>query len=651
MNKNTIIGFVVIGVIMFGFSWYQSSQYKEQMQQEAQAASEQTIEMTEEALIASMEAEIAQEQEKAESVETEQPETVAVTVQELTLPYKDEQLNAAYDNLQLNADLYPQFDTLSNDVVEIVFTTKGAQPYSVRLKNYTAYNPEDPDKPKDLMFVRPNHSHYNVSLELAAAVSGTKDILNTKDFYFQLDKEQSTDSLIVMTLPYEGGCIQQKYWIAEGSYMLKNEMSFIGMDKLVDDITDTYATDWQVFVPRLEKGYKNEKQYSKLDYCFPGEDEIEEIAKGTDEHARVNSRVEWFAFQQQFFSAIMTPEKPFSSADFTVNYYSDQEYLKDGNLMVCTAKLKSTFDKGTDTVVIANNFYIGPNDYKTLKGYGKNYEQIIPLGGWMVSWFNKLVIIPVFDFLGKFISNYGIVILLLTLLIKLLLSPLTIKSYKSSAKMQVLKPEIDKLNEKYPKKEDAMKKQQAMMNLYQKAGVSPMGGCLPMLLQMPILFAMFRFFPASIELRQQSFLWADDLSAYDSIIEFGTSIPLLGDHISLFALLMAASMFLYSKMSSAQMGDGGMAGMKFFSLYLMPIMMFFICNSLSSALSYYYLLSNLVTMVMTWYIRKYVVTEDKVRAAMAAAAAKPRQKSKWQLRLEEAQRMQEQMQKQKNQRR
>ena len=269
----------------------------------------------------------------------------------------------------------------------------------------------------------------------------------------------------------------------------------------------------------------------------------------------------------------------------------------------------------------------------------------------MVSWFNKLVIIPVFDFLGKFISNYGIVILLLTLLIKLLLSPLTIKSYKSSAKMQVLKPEIDKLNEKYPKKEDAMKKQQAMMNLYQKAGVSPMGGCLPMLLQMPILFAMFRFFPASIELRQQSFLWADDLSAYDSIIEFGTSIPLLGDHISLFALLMAASMFLYSKMSSAQMGDGGMAGMKFFSLYLMPIMMFFICNSLSSALSYYYLLSNLVTMVMTWYIRKYVVTEDKVRAAMAAAAAKPRQKSKWQLRLEEAQRMQEQMQKQKNQRR
>ena len=315
--------------------------------------------------------------------------------------------------------------------------------------------------------------------------------------------------------------------------------------------------------------------------------------------------------------------------------------------MVCNAKLNSSFEIGTENLVVTNDFYFGPNDYKTLKSYDRNYETIVPLGGWMVSWFNRWVIIPVFDFLGGFIDSYGIIILLLTLLVKLLLSPLTIKSYKSTAKMQVLKPEINKLNEKYPNKEDAMKKQQAMMNLYQKAGVSPMGGCIPMLLQMPILFAMFRFFPSSIELRQQSFLWADDLSSYDSIIEFSNGIPLLGDHISLFALLMALSMFFYTKMSSAQMADGGMPGMKFMSLYLMPIMMFFICNSLSSALSYYYLLSNLVTMLMTWYIRKYVVTEDKVRAAMAAAAAKPRQKSKWQMRLEEAQKMQEQMQKNK----
>ena len=297
-------------------------------------------------------------------------------------------------------------------------------------------------------------------------------------------------------------------------------------------------------------------------------------------------------------------------------------------------------------VTLPYEIYFGPNDYRTLKSFDNKYEKIVPLGGWMVAWFNRLVIIPCFDLLGRFISNYGLVILIMTILIKLLISPLTIKSYKSTAKMQVIKPEIDKLNAKYPNEKDAMKKQQAMMELYQKAGISPMGGCLPMLLQMPILFAMFRFFPASIELRQQKFLWADDLSAYDSIWDFGVNVPLLGDHLSLFALLMALTMFFYSKMSSSQMSDDpNMAGMKFMSVWMMPIMMFFICNNLSSALSYYYLLSNIITMVMTWYIRKYVVTEEKVRNDMMLAASKPKQKSKWQQRLEEAQRMQEQMQK------
>ena len=319
----------------------------------------------------------------------------------------------------------------------------------------------------------------------------------------------------------------------------------------------------------------------------------------------------------------------------------------DGKLMACSAKLRSDFQAGSDNIVLPYEFYFGPNDYKTLKKYDQKYEKIIPLGGWLVAWFSRLIIIPTFDFLGRFLTNYGLIILLMTLFIKLLISPLTIKSYKSSAKMQVIKPEMDKINAKYPNEKDAMKKQQATMDLYQKAGISPMGGCLPMLLQMPILFAMFRFFPASIELRQQKFLWADDLSAYDSIWDFGVNIPLLGDHLSLFALLMAVTMFFYSKMTSGQMSDDpNMAGMKFMSVWLMPIMMFFICNNLSAALSYYYLLSNIITMIMTWYIRKYVVTEDKVRAEMVLNANKPKKKSTWQQRLEEAQKMQEQMQKQ-----
>jgi len=421
------------------------------------------------------------------------------------------------------------------------------------------------------------------------------------------------------------------------------------MEELIPRNVSMLDIDWSVVIPRLEKGYKNEKQYSKLDYYFEGDKKPEEMGRGRDADERIDTRFKWFAFQQQFFSAIMTSGTEFASADLDVKYYAEDDPSR--NLMACNAKLRSDFQAGANEIVLPYDFYFGPNDYRTLKEYDMKYEKIIPLGGWLVGWFSRLVIIPCFDLLGKFISNYGLVILLMTLIIKLLISPLTIKSYKSSAKMQVIKPEIDKLNEKYPNEKDAMKKQQAMMDLYQKAGISPMGGCLPMLLQMPILFAMFRFFPASIELRQQKFLWADDLSAYDSIWDFGTNVPLLGDHLSLFALLMAVTMFVYSKMTSAQMSDDpNMAGMKFMSVWLMPIMMFFICNNLSAALSYYYLLSNIITMIMTWYIRKFVVTEEKVRADMMLNSNKPKKKSKWQQRLEEAQKMQEQMQKQQKRR-
>ena len=524
-----------------------------------------------------------------------------------------------------------EFHKLSNDKVELEFTTKGAQLYSVKINDYKAYDSTD------LYLIKPNGSQMGIGVYAG-------ENINTKDFVFNV--AERTDSSIVMRLPFAGGgYIQQKYWLTEGSYMMQNELSFVGMDGIIPRNVSSIDIDWSVIIPRLEKGYKNEKQYSKLDYYFAGDKKPEEIARGKNQAKRVDAKFEWFAFQQQFFSAIMTAGEEFASADFDVRYYNEDD--PSHNLMACSARLRSEIQMGTDDVVLPYQFYLGPNDYRTLKSYDRKYEKIIPLGGWLVNWFSRLIIIPCFDFLGRFISNYGLVILLMTLLIKLLISPLTIKSYKSTAKMQVIKPEIDKLNEKYPNEKDAMKKQQAMMDLYQKAGISPMGGCLPMLLQMPILFAMFRFFPASIELRQQKFLWADDLSAYDSIVDFGFNIPLLGDHLSLFALLMAVTMFIYSKMTSGQMSnDPNMAGMKFMSVWLMPIMMFFICNNLSAALSYYYLLSNIITMGMTWYIRKFVVTEDKVRAEMMVKAKQPKKKSKWQQRLEEAQKMQEAMRKQ-----
>ena len=610
MNKNTIIGFLLIGVIMFGFTWYQSRQYQEQMEAQAQLDSIARVEQ--------MAAMAMDSIKKAQGIVEETDVKVAV------IPaYKDTMLTSAR---MAESSIY----RLANDKMEIEFTTRGAQPYSVKLNDYMSYDSTA------LYLIRPEMSRYDIRLYAG-------ENINTKDFNFEV--VEHSDSVLVMRLPFSnGGYIQQRYALSAGSYSLYNELSLVGMDGIVPRNVSMLDIDWNVVIPRLEKGYRYEKQYSMLDYYFTGDKKPEQIARGKDDSERVDTKVKWFAFQQQFFSAIMTATNEFASADFAVKYFNEDDPSK--NLMACSAKLRSDFNIAGGDVVLPYEFYFGPNDYNTLKKYDLKYEKIIPLGGWLVGWISRFVIIPCFNFLGKFISNYGLIILLMTILIRIVISPLTIKSYKSSAKMQVLKPEIDQLNKKYPNEKDAMKKQQAMMELYRKAGISPMGGCLPMLLQMPILFAMFRFFPACIDLSQQKFLWADDLSAYDSIWDFGVNVPLLGDHLSLFALLMAVTMFFYSKMTSSQMSDDpNMAGMKFMSVWLMPIMMFFICNNLSSALSYYYLLSNIFTMAQTWYIRKFVVTEDRVRAEMVANANKPKQKSKWQQRLEEAQRMQEQMQK------
>ena len=618
MNKSNIIGIVLIGVIMFGFTWYQSKQYEKQMEYQAQLDS-----------IARVENLAAMAMDSINRAQGIVEDNVAGVNVQMMPAYKDSMLTEAR---LAEGEIYK----LENDKIQIEFTTKGAQPYSVKIFDYMTYDSTD------LYLIKPDHSQYGITVFAG-------ENINTKDFTFQV--AEYTDSTIVMRLPFaQGGYIQQRYALSEGNYMVRNELSFVGMGNVIPRNVSMLDIDWSVVIPRLEKGYKNEKQYSKLDFYFEGDKKPEEIGRGRDDSERIDTKFKWFAFQQQFFSAIMTSGTEFASADLDVKYYTEDDPSR--NLMACSAKLRSDFQSGSDSIVLPYEFYFGPNDFRTLKEYDMKYEKIIPLGGWLVGWISRFVIIPIFDFLGKFISNYGLIILLLTLIIKLVIMPLTIKSYKSSAKMQAVKPELDKINAKYPNEKDAMKKQQATMDLYQRAGISPMGGCLPMLLQFPILFAMFRFFPASIELRQQKFLWADDLSAYDSIWDFGVNIPLLGDHLSLFALLMAATMFVYSKMTSGQMSDDpNMAGMKFMSLYMMPIMMFFICNNLSAALSYYYLLSNLITMLVTWYIRKFVVTEEKVRAEMLLNANKPKQKSKWQQRLEEAQKMQEQMQKQQQQQR
>ena len=618
MDKNTITGFVLIGLILFGFTWYQSRQYDKQMAYQAQldsiAAVERAAGMAAESIADSLQASAAEE-------------GAAAPVQGKAAIYKDSLLNLASGGEE-------RIVTISNDKIEVAFTTKGAQPYSAKVKEYRNYDSTD------LYIFRPGASEMGIGIYAG-------ETINTKDFYF--DVIEATDSSAAFSLQFAGGgSIIQRYALSEGSYMMTNTLTFKDMDNVIPKNATFCDFDWALTIPRMEKGYKNEMQYSKVDYYFDGEKKPEEIGRGRNASKRIENSLEWFAFQQQFFSAIVRPDSRFSSGQVSVEFHPEDDPQR--NLMDCGAKMRSGFQI-SDNVVMVKDFYLGPNHYQTLKSYGRKYEKIIPLGGWLVGWFTKFVIIPLFNFLHRFISNFGIIILLMTLFIKIVVLPFSYKSYSSSAKMQAIKPEIDKLNEKYPKEEDALKKQQAMMDIYKRAGINPMGGCLPMLLQFPILWAMFRFFPASIELRQQSFLWADDLSAYDSIIDFGMRIPLIGDHISLFALLMALSMFFYSKISmQGQMSgnDPNTASMRFMSVYMMPIMMFFICNSLSSGLSYYYLLSNLITMLETFIIKKFFVRPEDVLDRLKASEGKPQPKSKWQKRLEEAQKMQQQMLKEQN---
>ncbi|MBR4596485.1 MAG: membrane protein insertase YidC [Bacteroidales bacterium] len=622
MDKNSIIGFVLIALIMMGFFGYQSVQVKKQHAYQAQLDS-----------IAAAEAYAQWQLDSAwraehpeEAIAASEP--VATSVQAPVAPvYSDSLLNAA-------ARSEASIITLENEKLKVEFTTRGAQPYSVLVKDYLTYGKEP------LYLLQEGKSELGYIVYAPTAV-------DTRKFNFQVT--ETTDSTVVMRLPFSGGgYIEQRYSLLPDSYSVNETLSLVGMGHLIPRNVSSIDVDFSATIGRMEKGYKNETQYSRLNYYFPDDNKPANIGNGRKGEKRFNNNIEWFAFQQQFFSAIMRAPGNFSYGEFKIDFVPKES--DSGDLMNCSALLRADITPG-ERVDVPFEFYFGPNDYKGLKAYGHAYEKVIPLGGKIIGYFTKWVIIPLFDWLHKGISNFGIIILLMTIFIKIVVLPFAYKSYSSSAKMQALKPYMDKINAKYPKQEDAMKKQQETMDLYKKAGVSPMGGCLPMLLQMPILWAMFRFFPASIELRQQPFLWAQDLSAYDDVIHWGTSI--LGmDHISLFALLMAVSMFFYSKVLQTQTpagNDPNAKMMQVMSLYMMPIMMFFICNNLSSGLSYYYLLSNLITMLETFIIKKWIVKPDAVVAKVEAANKenKPAPKSKWQQRLEEAQRMQREMEKNK----
>lgn len=603
MKNNNIIGFALIGIVLLLFSWYNSNQFEKQRIEQARLDSIATANLA---------------NQLAETNATFQADSVEI--EEVSSIYGDQYL----DSLTMAEE---QFIEISNNKINVTLSSKGAQISNVLIKGYYTYDS------LALNLIKTGESNFDMEFI-------TSQGINTSDLNFTL--AHATDSSAIYRLYFDDDSyVENSYLLTNDSYLMTNNLRFVNMNQYIPRSQSRLRMSWDVNIPRIEKGYKNEKQYSKVAYKYPNSNDVENLTKNKDQAQKaINQKVSWFAVQQQFFSAILVAPNDISNLDLTSKFYPEG----DENLMTCNALMMFDVENRESEFSVPLQFYFGPNHYNTLKQYDKDFEELLPLGGWLIGSISKFIIIPIFNWLSKFISNYGIIILILTILLKIAISPLTLKSYVSSAKMRVIKPEVDKINAKYPKPEDAMKKQQATMDLYKKCGISMFGGCLPMLLQLPLLYAMFRFFPASFELRQQRFLWAEDLSTYDSILDLGFNIPLYGDHISLFALLMAVTMVVYSKMNNAQMADSqAMPGMKFMTTWFMPIFLLVLCNNFSSGLSYYYMLSNLLTMLQTWIIRKFFVNEDKLYAKIQAkaAAAPTKKKSNFQKRLEEAYKIQQ----------
>ena len=427
--------------------------------------------------------------------------------------------------------------------------------------------------------------------------------------------------------------------------MVKMDIHQKGMDKILPLNTTNLDMYWEQTMRRQEKGRMFEERNSALYYKFVGSD-VDNLSESKDEQENISVGIKWFGYKNQFFSTAIIADSKFNGGLIKSNIEHSDKYLKQFST-------ETTFDYNPASEKVSGfRIFMGPNLYPLLHSYDKkvpsneqlDLDKLVPLGYKFFRWINTWFIIPMFTFFGKFIDNYGIIILLMTIVIKIFLAPLTFKSYMSTARMRVLRPQIEEINAKYPGQDKAMERQRATMDLYSKAGINPMSGCLPMLLQMPILLAMFAFFPSSIELRQQSFLWADDLSSYDAIFSWDAYIPIItpyfGNHISLFCLLMTITNILYTKINmDSTAGQQQMPGMKMM-MYLMPLMFLFIFNNYASGLSYYYFVSLLITIIQTYVFRK-CINEEKVLAKLKENQKKPRKKSGFMARLEEAQRQQE----------
>lgn len=602
MDKNTITGFILLALLTIGYVFYSS---KEQAKFEQQKAIIEAVSKSKQA--------------ESDSLNVDSTAIVSKVLQESLGDYS------------YLAEGQSETIQIENEDVIYTFNTKGGVLESVELKNFKTF-----DKQALILFDgKDNHVDFSF-------IGTTNKVVHTKDLYFttntsstKVEGENSQIIEFVLNFGEKGKYIHQ-YTIHGKGYLVDFNVQTIQASEFISPLTSSLDIEWTQSLPSLESSLKEERLYSNV-YYRNTEKNVDELSSRKEDEQVINEGLQWVSFKQKFFNnSLIATNVPFESG---ARLKVKPEVATPGVVKDAAASLKLPIEKGKD-FQHQLQWYLGPNKYTDLKKLKIGLDEIIPLGWAIFGWVNKFIIIPIFNILGQFISNYGVIIFLLTLLLKLVLSPLNRKQLVSAAKMQILKPEIDELKKKY--KDDKQMVGAKQMELFRNSGVSPMGGCLPMLLQMPILFAMYRFFPNSIELRQESFLWAEDLSHYDSIFNLPFSIPLYGDHVSLFTLLMAVTSFVYTKimMSQQQMSVGGdsedmMAMQMKIMQYITPFMFLLMFNSTSAALSYYYFLFNLLSIAQTLIIKKFFINEDALRAEIEFNKKQPKKKSAWQERIDQ----------------
>lgn len=601
MDKNSIIGLVLIGLIIIGYSIYTQPGQEEILAQRAYRDS-----------IARVDAMKRESAATAAAAAMEKVTPVADTgsVSDSLVAERSKELLGDFSSAAAGTE---EFFTLENNLIRVIVSSKGGRIKSAELKNYKTWD----NKP--LYLLNSDSSIFNISL------SAQNRIINTNNLFFQPATSTVKNTTSLRLMAGEGKYIEYSYSLNDDTYLLGFNINIVGLQDVIGTNASYLNVDWRNQPLSQEKSLETERASTTIYYRFT-DDEVDYISETSDEKEDLKTKVKWIAFKQQFFTAALIADNSLESP--IVETLTDPESKNE------IKKLSASFSLPYERKEIQSygmRYYLGPNHYQTLKSIeGENLEELIPLGWGIFGAVNRYLVIPTFNFLNSFNLNYGIIILFLTILVRIIILPLTFGSFKSQAKMKVLQPEMTEINDRF--KDDPMKKQQEVMSLYKKAGVNPLGGCIPGLLQLPILIAMFRFFPSSIELRQEAFLWADDLSTYDSILDLPFHIPFYGAHVSLFTLLMTVSTIIYTKMSM-QMTAASNPQMKWM-MYLMPILFLGFFNNYSSGLSYYYFLSNVFGFGQQ-YLFKAFIDEKKIHAQIQENRKKPVKKSNFQLRMEQ----------------